>query len=117
MMPTNTLPPAWTGNDADHHVTAGPFRIEVSRARTYNPFTRRHERMGDYTWRVCPAYGPALASSATMGKPTAAEARKEALDAVRVLVGATVEMLDWLRMNPGHANEPTTPAPTTQEPA
>jgi hypothetical protein len=99
-MATNTLPPGWTGNDADHHVTAGSFKIHVTRAATYNPFTRRNERTGGYTWRVCPAYGPPLASSSTIGKPTAAEARKEALTAVRVLVGGVVEMLDWLDANP-----------------
>lgn len=99
-MATNTLPPGWAGNNAEHHVQIGPWRVEVYRGSEYNPFTRRNERTGSYRWHVCPAYGPPLASSSTIGKPKAAEARGEALTAVHVLVGGIVEMLDWLDANP-----------------
>ena len=112
-MATNTLPPGWTGNDADHHVQVGPWRVEVYRDTAFNPFTRRTERAGGYRWRVCPAYGPPLASSSTIGKPSAAEARREAILAVRVLVGGVVEMLDWLDANP--VATPTPPAQAGME--
>lgn len=99
-MATNTLPPGWTGNDAEHHVQVGLWRVEVYRGSEYNPFTRRTERVGGYRWRVIPRVGEALASSSTLGKHTAAEAREEALTAARVLVGGVTEMLDWLDAHP-----------------
>ena len=110
-MQTNTLPPGWTGNDADHHVTAGPFKIHVSRASTYNPFIRRNERTGGYRWAVtCGAYTKPLAESASLGHPDAKEARKHGIDAVRVLILGANEMIDWLRMHP-MTTEPTPTQP------
>lgn len=110
-MPHNTLPPGWTGNDADHHVTAGPFKIHVGRAATYNPFSRRNERAGGYTWLV--RCNGTLATSASLGHPDAAEARKAAVLALRVLVGTAVEMLDWLDAHP--VATPTPPAQAGME--
>lgn len=92
---TLTLPPGWTGNDAEHNATVGPLRLTVYRDLRRNPFTRKNERVGPYRWRVRLGFTD-LALSATQGHPDAGNAREAAIGAARVIAMEIAQGCDWL---------------------
>lgn len=102
----NTLPPGWTGNDAEHNATVGTLRLTVYRDSRRNPFTRRNERVGPYLWRV--RLGTfTMSTSATTGHPDARDARAAAILAARLIAMEIAQGCDWLDRPPA----PLTTAP------
>lgn len=97
---SDTLPPGWRGNDADHHAVAGPVRLRVYRDRKYNPFAQQHQRTGGYRWVAALDSSRGGHASATAGEPTADAARKAAILAARVIAYEIAQGCDWLTAPP-----------------
>lgn len=96
---SNTLPPGWVGNDAEHHRTIGVFRLAVRRGRLNGPFhgpTYRASVLGA-------TVGDAL------GYRTAAAARRAAYLALRVLLLEATQDLDYAAANGDPAASISTP--------
>ncbi len=98
-MPTNTLPPGWTGNDGEQTCDIGPFRLTA---------------MGGGGWGVSvPSAGTVWILDGYKWPDGMPEARVAATAALRDILTAGLERLSVLTVAPS----PSEPAPTTQEPA
>ena len=98
-----TLPPGWSGNDADHHTQAGPLAIRVYRrvvgACPSGLGGYDDSRTGPHLW-VVTLSGVTLHGSATTGHTDAGEARHAAILAARVVAMEVVQGCDWLDRPP-----------------
>lgn len=100
---SKTLPPGWSGNDADQHAVVGSLRVRVYRrvvgksAHGLGPYDS--SRTGPHLWAVT-LDGQQLHASATTGHADAAEARRAAILAARVVAFEIVQACDWLDRPP-----------------
>lgn len=88
-----TLPPGWTGNNALHHADVGRLRLTVRRR------IDRHTRGGRhvYAWSLSLVKSWMVNEAPTELCPTnAADARKAAILAARVIAMEIAQGCDWL---------------------